>query len=228
MYTCGTEGEQRWTRSVTAGRSAAAHLDEGLVATHQGVAIHVLLEVQIQVLKDQVQATLSMDDLDQPARTACSKKPTGDPASSAMNLLPNQTCRTPDHIDMLQLLEQGDLAYGSGRHPLLLLLQADLLQGDHLPVEQVPRLVHHPIRALHPRSCLTVLKRSHVKHGTLQQRPPRLSCPAAHTARMHIEPVSGQLDYAAQLQAQAANKMHHLRPQDPQCALRRPLYQEAK
>lgn len=54
----------------------------------------------------------------------------------------------PDHIHVAQLLEQRDLSDSSGRYALLLLLQADLLEGNDLPCGSVTSPVDDPIGAL--------------------------------------------------------------------------------
>lgn len=54
----------------------------------------------------------------------------------------------PHHVVLVQFLEQGDLAYGSARHALLLLLKPNLLERVDFASVDVLGLVHDAIRAL--------------------------------------------------------------------------------
>ena len=83
------------------------------------VLVHVLLEVVLEKLKHEVQLLLAVNDVLQ-----------------------------PDDVLVLQLLEQGNLADCSGGHALILRVEADLLERNHLLAHAVARLVHHTVRSL--------------------------------------------------------------------------------
>jgi len=50
-----------------------------------------------------------------------------------------------------KFLEDGDLAHGSGRHSLVLVLELDLLDGHEILGVSVPGAVDHPVGALADR-----------------------------------------------------------------------------
>lgn len=83
------------------------------------VAVHVLLEVVLEVLEDEVKLVLAVNDIHQ-----------------------------LDNIGVLELLEQGDLANGSRGNALILGIKPDLLQGDDGLRLLVAGLVHDTVCAL--------------------------------------------------------------------------------
>ena len=89
-------------------------------AVAHGQSLHVLLQVEIQELKDQVElVAVGVDDVEQ-----------------------------PHDVGILHLLQQGDLADGGAGDALVLGLEADLLEGDDAArVLQVARFVDDAIGA---------------------------------------------------------------------------------
>ncbi len=89
-------------------------------ALADGQGLHVLLEVEVEELEDEVQlVAVGMDNVEQ-----------------------------AHNGRVAHLFEQGDLADGGGRHALVLGLEADLLQGhDATAIVEVAGLVDHAVRA---------------------------------------------------------------------------------
>lgn len=121
--------------SLSSGGLALEHLEEiGLdqIEGHAilvGVQLHVLLEVQVEVLEDKEELVVGVDDVQQ-----------------------------LDDIQVVELLEQRDLANGRARHSVRLRVQPDALQGHHLARRVVLGLVDHAVHALanllHPAEIL--------------------------------------------------------------------------
>lgn len=107
---------------VAEGQSADALEEVGLDKVrgeHAVDAFHVLLEVLVEELKDEVQLAVGLD--------------------AVLEL---------DDVVVLELAEEADLPKGRGGDALILDLEADALQGDDLIVGPVPGLVDHAVRAL--------------------------------------------------------------------------------
>lgn len=86
-----------------------------------GQRLHVLLQVEVEELKDQIQlVAVGVDNVEQ-----------------------------ADNVGVVHLLEEGDLANGRGWHALILGFEADLLQRDDSLVfgGEVPRLVDDSVGA---------------------------------------------------------------------------------
>ena len=98
-----------------------------------------------------------------------------------------KTAHTPDHVGVVRLLEERDLTDGSGGDALVLRLQADLLQGDHLAGGAVLRLVHNTVRPLPDLlQPLVVLQRG--SHGGPSQKHTTLSpsCQKKKSTFFHV------------------------------------------
>lgn len=53
----------------------------------------------------------------------------------------------PNNVPMLHFFQEGNLSYGSARHPLIVLLQSNFLQRYGLICDTITSLVNHPISA---------------------------------------------------------------------------------
>lgn len=94
-----------------------------------GQALHVLFEVEVEVLEDEVElVTVCVHDVEQ-----------------------------AHDVDVLHLLEEGDLADGGAGHTLVFRFESDLFECDNRVRFEVLGFVHHAIRPccmLHPLSAL--------------------------------------------------------------------------
>ena len=104
---------------------AAQHLVQERLDLHGGqasgclVLVHVLLEVVLQEFEHKVKFLFAVDNVLQ-----------------------------PHDVLVLQLLEQGNFTDGSGGNALVLGVEANFLEGNHLLAYAVSRLVHHTVRSL--------------------------------------------------------------------------------
>ena len=83
------------------------------------IQLHVLLEVLVEELEDEKELVVLVYDVEQ-----------------------------LDDVEVVELLEQRDLAYGRARHAVRLRVEADALERDHGAARVVLGLVHHAVRAL--------------------------------------------------------------------------------
>lgn len=118
------------------------HLNLGL-RQHALVRLEVLLEVAVHELEHQVQPTLALDAVQQPA-TPCSKRTN----AAARNFMVSTSWPDKltlldawryslDDVGMPELLQQRDLAEGCARDAFILHLKADFLRTDDQEREQL-------------------------------------------------------------------------------------------